>query len=150
MNVIFPVAPVVVQIEQNVPRAKVVGIAADLDTALKTPPNVAAAAYVLQNTQAKEPQYSTGDDAYAQDAATTIQVVLWLRNYAQARTGAAARADMDAFTNEVATALIGFAPDSVAPDGFRALWFRGAKDEFYDAAWLVSQMAFQSEFIIGR
>ena len=147
MNVIFPVAPVVVQIQQQVPRAKVVGVMAELGTALKTPPTVASAAYVLQTTEADVPEYSTGDSSYAQNAQSAIQVVLWLRNYAQARTGAAARADMDLFIDEVANALIGFAPTG---DSYRPLWFRNATDEYYDAAWLVSQVTFLSEFIIGR
>lgn len=146
MNVIFPVAPVVAHVKVQVPRAKVVGVMADLGTALKTPPNVATAAYVVQSTEGDEPEYSTGDFSYAQTALSAIQTVLWVRNYAQARTGASARADMDLFINEMATALIGFAPDGE----FRPLWFRSATDEYYDAAWLVSQVTFQSEFIIGR
>jgi hypothetical protein len=146
MNVIFPVAPVIRHLEANVPRAKIVGLAGDLRTAQDAPPSVASAAYVVQSTQGDTPDLSTGVDAYAQSAASEITVVLWLRNYAQARTGAAARVDMDAFINEVASALIGFTPS----DEYRSLWFKTSNDVFYEAAWLVSQITFQSEFIIGR
>lgn len=146
MNVIFPVAPVVERLQHAVPQLKLVGVMADLGAALKTPPNVACAAYVVQSTQADVPQWSTGDDAYAQSAYSAIQVVPWVRNYAKARTGAGARGDMDTLINAIADAVVGFAPEEF----FRPLWFRTATDEFYDAAWLVSQVVFQSEFEIGR
>ncbi|MFM2287129.1 MAG: hypothetical protein RL684_272 [Pseudomonadota bacterium] len=145
MNLIFPVAPVIEHLRAQVPALKIVGASADLTAALTTPPTAAPAAYVLQTSQGRPPQWS-GDSRFVQKADAAVQVVLWVRNYAQARAGASARADMDALLGAVGEALIGFHPST----DYWPLWFDRATDEHYDAGWLTSQITFQSDFRIQR
>lgn len=145
MNVSYPVAPVIEQLRASVPAIKLVGASADLTAALTTPPPVSPAAYVLQSSRGHPPQWSgAGDTDFVQNADAAIQVVLWTRNYAQARTGASARKDMDQLLDAVAAGLLGFAPANT----FVPLSFDRSTDEHYDAGWLTSQIVFLSNFRI--
>ena len=139
----FPVAVAVDRLKAQVPKLRFVCNSADLRSALKTAPNAVPAAYVLVEEKGDKPNVATGG-VVVQMVHVAVQVVLFVKNYAQEAVGSAARRDMDALLADVRTALVGWRPT----DKFVALSFQAAHDESYDAGQLIAQEIYRSQYRI--
>lgn len=137
----FPAADVEARLRSQVPLLRLVGNAADLQTALKSAPNAVPAAFVLRSERGDEPAGYSGT-ALVQNIRVAVQVVLWVRNYAVSGTGSGARADMDALQTQVRQALINWTPASA----FDVLSLEAERDEAYDGGNLVTQSIFRSNY----
>lgn len=137
----FPAADVEQRLRDQVPALRLVGNAADLQTALKAQPNAVPAAFVLRSERGDKPGgYSGG--TLVQNVNVAVQVVLWVRNYAQAGTGSGARGEMDTLQQAVRAALINWTPVAA----FDVLSLEAERDEAYDGGSLVAQSIFRSNY----
>lgn len=137
---LFPVADAIDRLVAKAPLLELVGTAADLRTAQEQRPNRSPAGYVLCEERGGEVKY-TGPVTH-QNVDVALQLVLFVRNVRQERTGAGARALMDQVIAQARQAWIGWAPG----DAFEAVTFRAGKDEIYDGGWLVTQQIFRSAY----
>lgn len=139
----FPVADVIARLAAKVSLAKAVGAAADLQAAIKTPPNVKVALYVLAFDRGGDIKY-TGPGLSVQNVNTQLQVVVLVRHSAGERVGAGARKLADDVIAQVRGALVGWAP----ADAFEAISFRAGRDDNYLAGWYAGQQVFDTAFRI--
>ena len=139
----FPVNETIERLKAQVPTLKLAGNSADLRTALKTAPNAVPAAYVLAEEKGDKPNFGTGG-VTIQSVIVAVQVVLFVRNFAQELVGSAARREMDELIAAVRIALVGWKPT----DKFMQLSFQAARDESYDAGLLVCQEIYRSQYRI--
>lgn len=137
----FPSADVEARLTNQVKQLRLVGNAADLSTALKQAPNAVPAAFVLRSERGDRPKGFTSG-TLVQNINVSLQVVLWVRNYAKARTGSGARADMDRLQTGVRKALIGWQP---SPE-FDTLSLDAERDENFTGGALVTQSVFRSQY----
>ena len=141
----FPVSSVIDRLRLRAPVLKLVGDAADLDTALAQEPRVDVAAYVTIYEQGRQIKY-LGSVAQ-QNCDVTLRIVLFTRHYGSQETGSGARQVMDAeVIPEVRGALFGWTPD----DAFNALSFAAGRDERYRAGWLVTQQIFTTDYRLSH
>ncbi len=137
----FPASDVEQRLRDKVAALRLVGNAADLQTALKAQPRAVPAAYVLRTERGDDPKgYSGG--TLVQRIRVTIQVVLWVRNYAASGTGSGARAEMDGLQTAVRAALVNWAPSTE----FDAINLEAERDEAYDGGSLVTQAIYRSNY----
>lgn len=135
----FPLSPLVDRLTP-IPELRVVGIAADLATALKALPATIPAAYVVREERALETTYGTGVQLQKVDAA--IAVVYFVRNYARSDTGGGARDEMDALIAAGRARLIGWRPSS----DYTPLRLHSSNENVYSGAVLVSQETYLSTY----
>lgn len=137
----FPLDPVEQRLRSQVSTLRLVGNAADLHTAINAQPNAVPAAFVLRQERGDEPHgYSGGD--LVQRVRVSIQVVLWVRNYAASSTGSGARKEMDALQQSVRKALVNWAPSNA----FEDLSFEADRDESASGGSLIAQTIFRSTY----
>ncbi|HSX60899.1 MAG TPA: hypothetical protein VLF18_11920 [Tahibacter sp.] len=117
-----------------------IGISADLATALKTPPTVVPAAYVVREERARDTTYGTGVQVQRIDAA--IAVVYFVRNYRESDSGAAAREEMDALIALGREQLLGYRPSGE----FTGLCLQSSNENLYGGALLISQEVYLSTY----
>jgi hypothetical protein len=137
----FPIADVIARLTATVPALRLVGNAADLQAALKTPPLTTPAAFVLGAEKGDVPRGDTG--RLVQMIQVAVQVVLWVSNYAGGGGGSGARTEMDSLQTLVRTALINWTPDA---DAFDVLNFQADRDESFAAGNLISQTIFRTRY----
>lgn len=141
----FPVAEAMARLRANAPALKLVGDAAELETALNQQPRVSAAAYITCAELGRGVKY-TGPVAL-QNCDVTLRVVLFVKHYAQQETGSGARREMDSLViPQVRAALFGWTPG----DAFDSLHFQAGRDERYGAGWLVSQQVFGTNYRMSQ
>lgn len=137
----FPAAKVEQRLREQVAALRLVGNAADLSTALSAQPKAVPAAFVLRSERGERPKGFTSG-TLVQNINVSLQVVLWVRNYARAGTGSGARGEMDAVQQAVRQALVGWSP---APQ-FDVLSLDAERDENFSGGALVSQSVFRSQY----
>lgn len=139
----FPVAPLVARLIACVPRAKLVGTAADLATALspETPPNASPALYVVIDERGAPVKYA-GSQLVVQNCEVTIAVVLLIRNAQGERLGTGARALADLLITDIRAALLGWTP----ADAFNAIHFIASRDDSYRTGWYAGQQMFRTDY----
>lgn len=141
----FPVAEAIARLRALAPVLKLVGDAADLETALNQQPRVSPAAYVTSAELGRAVKY-TGPVAQ-QNCDVTLRVVLFVKHHAQQATGSGARHEMDSLIiPQVRAALFGWTPS----DAFDSLHFQAGRDERYAAGWLVSQQVFGTDYRMSQ
>lgn len=141
----FPVAVAMARLRAMAPALKLVGDAAELETALSQHPRVSPAAYVTSAELGRAVKY-TGPIA-VQNCDVTLRVVLFVRHFAQQETGSGARHEMDSLViPQVRAALFGWTPN----DAFDSLHFQAGRDERYAAGWLVSQQVFATDYRMSQ
>lgn len=141
----FPVADAITRLQTQVGKLRHVGSAADLATALSEKPRTAPVAYVVKEERS-DPATGASNGVLVQMCTATVQVVLFVRNYAQAGPGAGARAEMDTLIASVRAALLKWSPDNTR--FFHGLTHVASRDEQYDGGWLVVQEVFQTRYPI--
>jgi len=139
----FPVGDVIARLKAQVPALKYVGNGADLRAVTQNGPNVVPAAYVLVEEKGDKASVATGG-VVVQSVHAAVQVVMYVRNYAQEQTGAAARKDMDQLMGAMRTALVGWKPT----ENFMQLTFMANRDESYVAGLLCTQEIYRSQYRI--
>lgn len=132
----FPVADVIQRLQGTEP-IQLVGLAADLNAALATPPRNAPAVYVLSSTKGGAIKF-TGSPTQ-QDRETTLILVVWVRHHGEP---AAVRAQMDQVLAAIDQRFTGWSPG----DAYEALTFAAARDEFSHAQYLVVQALYTSRW----
>lgn len=138
----FPVEEAVEHLRQHVALAKVVGIAADLDAALESPPNASPALYVLADERGGPVKY--GGPVVVQNVDVQLKVVLLVRNVREERTGAGARRLADQVITQIRAALVGWAPS----EAMNALSFIAGRDDRFRAGWYAGQQIFRTDYRI--
>ncbi len=141
----FPLAAAITRLRAQVPALRLVGTAADLRTATEGKPRAAPAAFVLKEERSERPSGGS-NGVLVQMCTVTVHVVLLVRNYSQADTGAGARAEMDDLIAATRAALLKWSPD--AARFFHGLSHVASRDENYDGGWLVAQEVFQTRYPI--
>lgn len=137
----FPVADAIARLRTQASALKLVGDAADLETALAQQPRVSPAAYITSAELGRAVKY-TGPVG-VQNCDVTLRVVLFVKHYAQQATGSGARHEMDSLViPQVRAALFGWTPG----DAFDVLHFQAGRDERFGAGWLVSQQVFGTNY----
>lgn len=139
----FPLAEIVERLRVRVPAAKTVGLVADLNAALNTPPNAQPALYVLCSERGGPAKY-TGPGCLIQNCQVQITVVLLVRHASNERTGSGARSRANEVLAQVRSALIGWTPD----DAYNALTFRSGRDDHYQAGWYAGQEVYDTDYRI--
>lgn len=135
----YPTEAVITTLQAN-SALRLAGGVADLDTALRQPPNTTPAAYVLREETAKPGDYA---EHGRQRVAVTVKVVLWVRHVGDA-TGARAEADMTTLERSVRQSLIGYQP---AGTRFEPLTLRASGADQFFAGHLVRQVLFETHYI---
>ncbi|MDO5625013.1 MAG: hypothetical protein Q4G71_10015 [Pseudomonadota bacterium] len=135
----YPVQPLIDRVVTQCPKARLVGSAADLDTALRTPPNTSPAVFLLTQERGGQEKYS-GATAI-QNVSVDVTVVVLVRNVAGTH-GTAARGEADALIAELRAALVGWTPD----EAFNALTFSAGRDDRYAAGWYAGQQIFKTDY----
>lgn len=137
----FPVAQVITRLAERATRLRLVGGAADLETARRTSPRTSPAAFVVATESAQPPAGATSGQLI-QRVEVSIHVVLFVRNVAGQDLGASARGEMDALITDVRGELIGWSPSSdIEPISLRA-----ARDEAYELGQLVVQEVYRTHY----
>lgn len=139
----YPVQPILDRLRASVPALKLIETAANLRTALEQQPAAVPAAYVVTARSGREPKGATGG-MLIQGVDVGVQVVLMVRNYAQAQTGASAAADMDALITAVDTALINWSPSQ----DFVPLYLGPGQDAPYGSGLLITHQTYRSRYRI--
>lgn len=140
----FPAASVEARLSQQVGALRLVGNAADLETARKSSPAAVPAAFVLREESGDAPDGFTWG-VLSQRVKASLIVVLWVRNYAAAAAGSGARGEMDALQLAVRQALIGWTSDA---DVFAPLSLHIERDIAFDGGSLVAQSIFRSDYTL--
>jgi len=138
----FPLVGVMARLRQHVPLAKSIGTAADLHTALDTPPNANPALYVLTEERGSPAKYS--GQATIQNVDVVLKVVRLVRSASGEKHGRGAREKADAIAAQIRAALIGWAPG----DAFEAITFQAGRDDSYRGGWLAGQELFRTSYRI--
>lgn len=137
----YPIEAVIEQL-RTASALRIVGGAADLETAKTQPPRNAPAAYALRHEAGERLGDYTGQ--LRQRLRVTVIVVLWVRHAGTADTGAKAEAEMTAVENAVRTALLGFKP---ASEPYSPLWLRVSGNDQYAGNHLVRQVLFECDYL---
>lgn len=138
----LPLAPVVTRLQTQVAAIRTISAAADPRIALRQSPPQTPAVYLLVHERGLPKKGYTG--LFVQDAEAFLQVIQFARNYSQAATGAPARDDMDALSEDVRGALIGWTPASA----YVPFELHLAKDEAYEGGLLCRQQVFRTRYRI--
>lgn len=143
----FPVPPVIERLASQVNAAKSVGTAADLETALETPPNASPALYVLIEERGGTAKTAPGragpsDGPYVQIVDVVIKLVLLVRSARGERLGTGARELADQVIGQARQALLGWSPEAA----FEPITFRAGRDDSYRGGWLAAQQIFHSRY----
>jgi len=138
----FPTAAVMDRLAA-VTALKLIGDAADLSTAIAQKPRAAPAAFVVHQRHG-EPPIGASNGVLLQNIRVSVQVVLFVSHAGTADTGSAARKAMDALQSAVDARLLGWSPDGF--ERYQGLHFDTARDEFYLASWLCSQVIYQTRY----
>lgn len=136
MALAFPTAAVVERL-MGAESIALVGIAADLNAALATPPRAMPAVYVITSTSGGPIKYSGSPTQ--QERVTTLVLLCWVRNHG---TAAASRAAMDALLATIDARLAGWAPN----DACAEVQFVASRDEFAAGQHQVAQATYQSSW----
>jgi len=138
----FPLAGVIARLRAKVPLAKSIGTAADLHTALETPPNAQPALYVLAEERGSPAKYS--GQATIQNVDVILKIVRLVRSASGQKHGRGARELADQIAGEIRAALIGWTPG----DAFEAITFQSGRDDSYRSGWLAGQELFRTSYRI--
>lgn len=138
----LPLVPIIERLRAEVPSIRILGTAADLRTALAQKPAQTPAIFALVQERGRPQKGYTGQ--FVQDVDATLQLVQFTRNFAQQPSGAAVRDDMDAFSTDVRSAVIGWTPGGA----YRAFELQGSKDEDYAGGLLCRQQVFRTTYRI--
>lgn len=143
----FPVATVIARLEAQVSAAKLVGTAADLDTAVETPPNASPALYVLAEerggtVKASPAKVSEPDAPYIQIVDVMLKLVLLVRSVRGERLGTGARELADLVIGQSRLALLGWSPEIA----FEPISFHAGRDDSYRGGWLAVQQILRSRY----
>jgi hypothetical protein len=139
----YPVAPVLARLKAQVPELRQIGHCGDLKTALSQQPLAAPAAFVVRQERAR-PSAGASGGVLVQLVDVDVILVLYVRNQAQAATGGAAAADMDALVASCRGALLNW---SAAP-GVSPLTQNASRDDSYQGGALIVQELFRSDYRI--
>jgi hypothetical protein len=132
----YPMTAVVARLKgTNV--LKLVGSAADLVEATKTPPRADPAVFLASVTKGQG-QLCSGP-TIQQNRRTWVQLVLWVKNHGGAEAVIAKRDEVAA---AIEARLAGFTPG----DAFGDLLLDAQRDEFSHGAWLVTQLVYTSDW----
>lgn len=140
----FPTEDTILRLRQRVLLAKLVGAAADLDTALDSPPTTTPAVYVVTDERGGPVKY-TGP-VVIQNVDVQIKVVIFVRNVREERLGVGARKLADQVIEQVRDALIGWVPC----DAMSALHFAAGRDDRYKGGFYAGQQVFRTEYRIQK
>ncbi|MCR6661828.1 MAG: hypothetical protein NVV60_01440 [Luteimonas sp.] len=140
----FPAESVMQRLKATVPLAKIIGNAADLDTALQAQPNTSPALYVVIEERGSPPKY-TGN-VVIQNMDVMVKVITLVRNASGERLGTGARKAADDVIAETRNGLIGWTP----ADAFNALYFVAGRDDRFHGSWLTSQQIFRTDYRIQK
>jgi len=138
----FPLAEVIDRLKAHVPLAKVIGTAADLDSAVEIPPNANPALYVLTEERGGEGKYS--GPVTIQNVEVILKVVRLVRSASGEKHGRGARKKTDEIAGQIRAALIGWTPG----DAFEAITFQSGRDDQYRSGWLAGQELFRTQYRI--
>lgn len=139
----FPVSDVMDRLKATVADLRQVGNAADLRTALDQKPRAVPAAFVVVQEQGR-PSAGASGGVLVQQVDVSINVVLYLRNYAEAEAGAAVSRDAQALTASVRAALLNWSPSAE----FHPLTLQAGRPESYRGGNLVVQEIYRSQYRI--
>lgn len=137
----YPVDKTIERIRDKVPLARLVGDAAGLDAALRTPPNTAPAIFVLRDERGGAEKYSGGGTSI-QNIDVTLRIALLVRNVSGEQRGTGARALADQVAAQLRAALCGWTPDA----SFNAITFVASRNDRYLAGWLADQEQFRTDY----
>jgi len=138
----FPLSEVMTRLRAQVPSAKSIGTAADLNAALDIPSNAQPAVYVLADERGSPAKYS--GSVTIQNVEVSLKIVRLVRSASGEKHGRGAREKSDALSGELRTALIGWTPG----DAFEAISFSASRDDGYRGGWLAGQEQFRTSYRI--
>lgn len=136
----FPVEPTLQRIRDQVPALKLVEPCTDIRSAIEQKPNAFPAAFIVTARSGGKPAGASGG-MLIQAVAHGVQVVLFVKNFSAAATGAAAAKEMDGLIKALDDALLNWTPH---PD-FHPLSLATGQDIPYGGAGvLIAHEAYRS------
>lgn len=138
----FPVADAMARLVL-LPELRLVGSAADLDTARQQEPAAVPAAFVVTSERGDKPKGASGG-VLIQNINVAVSIVLFVRNFRTSATGAETRKEMDALQKKVRGQVLNWAPAIE----FEPLSFQASRDEFYKAGLLCTQEIYRTSYRI--